>query len=184
MRPSSLLNHKAFQLYVVAMFVVFFYLHFRYGWSRSRERTLEASELSSSYSRFAVAPDARSSDPPPRRFILGLNYWEQFTMATGNLLSLVCLGEQWNATTVQPFTFNSRLYGLQNFKPGMYGEWVSSRRCGVSLRYFYQYVLSVTVCFECYGRGLCVLMHCWTAIEYLWYNWGLIASCMPKINFS
>ncbi len=52
------------------------------------------------------------------RYILSLNYWEQFTMATVNLFGLVCLGKLWNATTVQPFTFNSRLYGLRNFKPG------------------------------------------------------------------
>ena len=52
------------------------------------------------------------------RYILSLNYWEQFTMATVNLFGLVCLGKLWNATTVQPFTFNSRLYGLRNLKPG------------------------------------------------------------------
>ena len=52
------------------------------------------------------------------RYILSLNYWEQFSMATVNLFNLVCLGELWNATTVQPFTFNSRLYGLRNLKPG------------------------------------------------------------------
>jgi len=52
------------------------------------------------------------------RYIMSLNYWEQFSMATVNLVSLVCLGELWNATTVQPFTFNSRLYGLRNLKPG------------------------------------------------------------------
>ena len=56
--------------------------------------------------------------PQVQRYIFSLNYWEQFTMATVNLLGLVCLGEKWNATTVQPFTYNSRLYGLRNFKPG------------------------------------------------------------------
>lgn len=52
------------------------------------------------------------------RYILSLNYWEQLTMATVNLFGLVCLGKLWNATTVQPFTSNSRLYGLRNLKPG------------------------------------------------------------------
>ncbi len=52
------------------------------------------------------------------RYILSLNYWEQLTMATANLFSLVCLGKLWNTTIVQPFTYNSRLYGLRNFKPG------------------------------------------------------------------
>ena len=38
-------------------------------------------------------------------------------MATSNLLKLVCLAAQWSARTVQPFTLNSRLYGLKYFKP-------------------------------------------------------------------
>ena len=52
------------------------------------------------------------------RFVLGLNFWEQLTMATNNLLHLVCLADSLNASTVQPFTYNSRLYGLQMFKAG------------------------------------------------------------------
>ncbi len=126
MRPSALANRKALQLYVVLMLGLFCYLHFIHGRGYyTRDSTLEVSEFSSSYSKFAmpgyedpVQQHQKSTGGPPNRFVLGLNYWEQFTMATGNLLSLVCLGEQWNATTVQPFTFNSRLYGLQNFKPG------------------------------------------------------------------
>lgn len=56
------------------------------------------------------------------RFILGINFWEQLTMATNNLLHLVCLGAAWNASTVQPFTSNSRLYGLRNFLAGEYEQ--------------------------------------------------------------
>ena len=52
------------------------------------------------------------------RYILGLNYWEQLTMGMRNFLSLACFGSLWNMSTVQPFTYNSRLYGLPNFKPG------------------------------------------------------------------
>ena len=51
------------------------------------------------------------------RFVLGLNFWEQFNMATANMLQLICLAAQWNARTVQPYTQNSRLYGLKHFRP-------------------------------------------------------------------
>ena len=54
------------------------------------------------------------------RFLLGLNYWEQLTMATVNMFQLVCLADSWNASVVQPFTLDSRLYGLRNFKAGEY----------------------------------------------------------------
>ena len=120
MRASVLLNHKAVQLYVVALVGALCYLHFSHSYGHSRERSLEASEISSSHYRLSASSsrDYYSSGGPANRFILGLNYWEQLTMATSNLLSLICLGEQWNAVTVQPFTFNSRLYGLQHFKPG------------------------------------------------------------------
>ena len=59
-----------------------------------------------------------SSSPVMNRFIIGINYWEQLTMAMINMYRLVCLGERWNASVVQPFTLDSRLYGLRNFKAG------------------------------------------------------------------
>ena len=59
-----------------------------------------------------------TSRPTTKRFVLGLNYWEQLTMATINMYRLICLGERWNASVVQPFTLDSRLYGLRNFKAG------------------------------------------------------------------
>ena len=37
-------------------------------------------------------------------------------MATLNFFKLACLASKWNARTVKPFTSNSRLYGLRNFK--------------------------------------------------------------------
>lgn len=52
------------------------------------------------------------------RFILGVNFWEQLTMATMNMFQLVCLADSWNSSMVQPFTLDSRLYGLRNFKAG------------------------------------------------------------------
>ena len=51
-----------------------------------------------------------------QRFVLGLNFWEQMNMATVNFFKLCCLASKWNATTVKPFTYNSRFYGLRNFK--------------------------------------------------------------------
>lgn len=54
------------------------------------------------------------------RFIIGLNYWEQLTMATVNMFQLVCLADSWNASVVRPFTQDSRLYGLQNLKAGKF----------------------------------------------------------------
>lgn len=63
-----------------------------------------------------VSHSSSSDKEGGQRFVLGLNYWEQFNMAVANFFKLTCLAEQWNARTVLPFTFNSRLYGLQYFK--------------------------------------------------------------------
>lgn len=126
------LNRKAFQFYVVVLVGLFCYLHYcRYG-GRDATDAIGTADESSVKDLFSHLSDRRLREtgnlqhqqnyvaprPPPHRFIFSLNYWEQFTMATVNLLSLVCLGNKWNATTVQPYTFNSRLYGLRNFKPG------------------------------------------------------------------
>lgn len=79
----------------------------------------------SSRSRFTKAAAVNGLESPKvggtaatgHRFVLGLNFWEQFNMATANMLQLVCLAAQWNARTVQPYTQNSRLYGLKHFRP-------------------------------------------------------------------
>ena len=128
------LSRKALQVYVVVLVGLFCYLHYcRYGGRSSTDDTVTAESLlkSSGHHLFSQPSDRhlraetrnlqhqQNYDAAvPQRFILSLNYWEQFTMATVNLLSLVCLGSKWNATTIQPYTFNSRLYGLRNFKPG------------------------------------------------------------------
>jgi len=127
-RVIGLLGRRTFQLYVVVLVGLFCYLHYcRYGKSGSSDGTVRVELASKSSSRdlFSQSSDGGlqhqfGQDRAPRRFILSLNYWEQFTMATFNLLSLVCLGSKWNTITVQPYTFNSRLYGVQNFKPGIY----------------------------------------------------------------
>lgn len=122
----SVVGRKAFQLYAVLMLGLFLYLHYyRYGAGRAIVLHREQGTPGSSgppnllSDQAPQQPEGVPQQPAGRsRFIMGLNYWEQFTMATANLLSLVCLGNSWNATIVQPFTFNSRLYGLPNFKPG------------------------------------------------------------------
>lgn len=128
----SVLGRRALQIYVLVLVGLFCYLHYcKYGESDSTGVTIAAESASKSSVRDLFSqPSAhhlrtadghlqhQHSNVTPQRFVFSLNYWEQFTMATVNLLSLVCLGSRWNATTVQPYTFNSRLYGLRNFKPG------------------------------------------------------------------
>lgn len=48
------------------------------------------------------------------RYVLGMNYWEQFNMAFKNYFKLACLANRLNANIVRPFTIHSRLYGLNN----------------------------------------------------------------------
>lgn len=50
------------------------------------------------------------------RYVLGMNYWEQFNMAVRNYYNLACLAGHWGANAVLPFTHNSRLYGLEDVK--------------------------------------------------------------------
>ena len=65
------------------------------------------------------------------RYILSLSYWEQLTMGVRNLFSVACFGSLWNMTVVQPFTYNSRLYGLPNLKPGEYSDTMLARVRGM-----------------------------------------------------
>ena len=54
---------------------------------------------------------------PTYRFVMGLNFWEQFNKAVSNFFHLVFLASMWHSQTVVPFTYNSRLYGLRHYKP-------------------------------------------------------------------
>ena len=47
-----------------------------------------------------------------RKFVLGLSYWEQLTMATNNLCCLTAFSRHWQARTVSPFTRNAEMWGL------------------------------------------------------------------------
>ena len=76
------------------------------------------------------APVLNTAHRKPLRFVLALNYWEQLTMATCNFAHLLCLAGRWKAEAVLPFTFNSRLYGLPNFKPD---DNINASRLGQSL---------------------------------------------------
>lgn len=131
MRYGLLSRLKSFQFWVtlvLGVMVMFYYLHLskhnqELALARDIQTTKFSSNLDGNPHQSKLLADYGSLQRYHRsrhlnRYILSLNYWEQFTMATVNLFSLVCLGKKWNATTVQPFTFNSRLYGLRNFKPG------------------------------------------------------------------
>ena len=79
-----------------------------------------ASEYKTSPFRLAQEEAKRAPNvrPPPGegdgtyRYVLGMNYWEQFTNAVKNFLGLACVAGQWRARLVRPFTAHSRLYGL------------------------------------------------------------------------
>ena len=47
-----------------------------------------------------------------KRFVFGWLYFEQLTMATNNLFSLVWFARWWRARVVMPLTINSRMVGL------------------------------------------------------------------------
>ena len=57
---------------------------------------------------------ASSSRAQNRRYVLSMNYWEQFSNAIRNFFSLACLVDRWDARVVKPVTAHSRLYGLKN----------------------------------------------------------------------
>lgn len=46
------------------------------------------------------------------RFILGWLFFEQITMATNNMFTLMWYAKVWRSRAVMPFTYGSRLYGL------------------------------------------------------------------------
>ena len=67
--------------------------------------------------RNASVPSYSSSDTNIRpkqwnRYVLVWNYWEQLTMATNNMISLLWFCQHWNASIIMPFIQASRLYGL------------------------------------------------------------------------
>ena len=68
--------------------------------------------LETSRSYRIVGDSKDSSDTLSGKFILVVQYGEQFNNAIENLFALVQLARDLNAVVVQPFTSNSRLYGL------------------------------------------------------------------------
>lgn len=48
------------------------------------------------------------------RYLISLNYWEQFSNALRNYLSLSCVADEWIVRVVRPYTIHSRFYGLPN----------------------------------------------------------------------
>ena len=57
-----------------------------------------------------------------RKFVLALSYREQFQNALTNLFFLVRVSRYWNATVVEPFTKNSRLFSLPASKAVSLGK--------------------------------------------------------------
>ena len=47
-----------------------------------------------------------------KKFVMGLSYWEQLTMATNSFISLIAYSKNLGARTVEPFLLASELYGL------------------------------------------------------------------------
>ena len=68
--------------------------------------------LETSRSYRIVGDSKDSSDTLSGKFVLVVQYGEQFNNAIENLFALVQLARDLNAVVVQPFTSNSRLYGL------------------------------------------------------------------------
>ena len=54
----------------------------------------------------------KATNTTNKRFIFGWLYFEQLTMATSNLFSLVWFAKWWRARVVMPLTINSRMVGL------------------------------------------------------------------------
>lgn len=50
-----------------------------------------------------------------RKYVIGLSYWEQLNMAVRNMFQLVIVANDWGSRVVEPYTINSRLFGLRNF---------------------------------------------------------------------
>lgn len=161
----SLLNRlKSGQIWLCVVVVMLFMMYY-FHQTRQRKQFSTAVELRlklSSHPEEGIWQSAGLQLRPGRdslqryhrskglnRYILSLNYWEQFTMATVNLFGLVCLGKLWNATTVQPFTFNSRLYGLRNLKPGRF-----------------VYLLCKAACFPRASGHLSLHSCCWLVLYY------------------
>jgi len=48
-----------------------------------------------------------------RRYVVGVSYWEQFGMAARNMFQLVTMANDWGSRVVEPYSVNSRLFGLK-----------------------------------------------------------------------
>ena len=83
----------------------------------SNGTTLDGERRRGGYLTTASGPSYTSYDTKLRhkqwsRYVLVWNYWEQLTMATNNLFSLLWFCQHWNASIIMPFVHASRFYGL------------------------------------------------------------------------
>ena len=67
---------------------------------------------------------SRTSNISNKRFVLAWMYFEQLTMATTNLFSLMWYASKMQAFTVMPFTYKSQMFGL----PRLMSSWKRDSR--------------------------------------------------------
>ena len=63
------------------------------------------------FSHVARSTDCNSSRTA-HRYIIEWFHWEQLTMATTNMITLSWFVSSWNANVIEPFTLNSRYFGI------------------------------------------------------------------------
>lgn len=101
---------------------------FASAWRRHSIRTWEVNEPAMTCDEVI-----KTRNISMHRYVMGLYYWEQLNMATGNLFSLAHVASNLRARTVLPFTRNSRLYGLPNFNADY--TWSHASNIGLDLIY-------------------------------------------------
>ena len=74
-----------------------------------KDRTNINNDVASMYARH------KHCNNSGRRYVIGLSYWEQLVMAVRNMFQLVIVANDWGSRVVEPYTINSRLFGLKNF---------------------------------------------------------------------
>ena len=77
----------------------------------TEERTSINNDVANIYTRHKYCNSSSSR----RRYVIGLSYWEQLVMAARNMFQLVIVANDWGSRVVEPYTINSRLFGLRNF---------------------------------------------------------------------
>ena len=68
--------------------------------------------------RLSIRPSSnRPRSSGPKSYMLSLHYAEQLTNAVSHYFEFINLVADWNLTGVEPYIYNSRLFGLRYFLP-------------------------------------------------------------------